>query len=343
LDLHNFSDAIGALTFSGGHLASGTGTATLVGNVTANANTNNLARIDGNISMSSTRTFDVAEGIWSPDLRVDAAVSGAGGITKIGAGEMSLTASNSYSGVTTVTNGFLRLEDSFALGSTNAGTIVTNDASLALLFGIHVGLEPLTLSGPGRAGIFGALSSSFGSNSWDGTISLSNNTTVSVIDTNDFLNLAGAIIGTGDLTKIGPGTMIMSGSGVNSYSGSTFFNEGTNLLSKSVTDAAIPHDLFVGDGVGGSFSDVVRIVGRPQIATVSDVTIATSGLLDLNEISEGIGTLTGFGRVDLGSTGTGALLINGAASTTYSGIIVGAAGDLIKSGIGAWTLTGNNT
>ena len=46
---------------------------------------------------------------------------------------MSLTASNSYSGVTTVTNGFLRLEDSFALGSTNAGTIVTNDASLGLL------------------------------------------------------------------------------------------------------------------------------------------------------------------------------------------------------------------
>ncbi|HXJ76799.1 MAG TPA: autotransporter-associated beta strand repeat-containing protein, partial [Candidatus Dormibacteraeota bacterium] len=192
-------------------------------------------------------------------------------------------------------------------------------------------------------GVFGALSSSSGSNSWAGTITLAGNTTVSAIATNDFLNLACAITGTGDLTKIGPGTMIMSGGTANTYSGSTFFNEGTNLLSKSITDGAIPHALFVGDGVGGSFSDVVRIVGQPQIATVSDVTIATSGLLDVNEISDGIGTLSGAGRVDLGSAGTGALLLNGNGSTTYSGQIVGTGGDIFKSGTGTFTLTGVNT
>jgi len=343
LDLNDFSDALGVLTFSGGRLSSGTGTATLTGNVTANPNTNNFARIDGKVSMSSTRTFDVAQGTFSPDLRVAALVSGAGGILKSGSGEMSLTASNIYSGLTTVSNGFLRIEDSFALGSTNSGTIVTSNAVLAMLFGVQVGLEPLTISGPGRSGTFGALSSSFGSNSWDGVITLTSNTTVSVINTNDFLNLAGAIVGTGDLTKIGPGTMIMSGAAANTYSGSTFFSQGTNLLSKGVTDGAIPHDLFVGDGTGGSFSDVVRVVGRPQIATVSDVTIATSGLLDLNEISEGIGTLSGFGRVDMGSAGTGALLINGSGSTTYSGTIVGTGGELIKGGSGSFILLGNNT
>jgi autotransporter-associated beta strand protein len=343
LDLNNFSDAIGAITFSGGHLSTGTGTATLTGNVTANANTNNFARIDGIVSMSATRTYNVAQGIFSPDLRVAAAVSGAGGILKIGPGEMSLTSSNAYTGLTTVSDGFLRIEDSFALGSTNSGTIVSNTAVLALLFDIHVGLEPLTLSGPGRSTIFGALSSSFGSNSWDGAITLTSNTTFSVTDTNDFLNLAGAISGTGDVTKIGPGTFIMSGAVANTYSGSTFFNEGTNLLSKSVTDGSIPHDLFVGDGLGTGFSDVVQIVGRPQIATVSDVTIAGTGLLDLNEISEGISTLSGSGRVDLGSTGTGALVLNGNASTTYSGAIVGTGGDVLKNGTGTFTLTGANT
>jgi autotransporter-associated beta strand protein len=343
LDLNNFSDALGPITFSGGHLSSGTGIATLIGNVTANTNANNFARIDGKVSMSSVRTFNVAQGNFSPDLEVAAAVSGAGGILKLGAGEMSLTASNSYSGLTTVSDGFLRIEDSFALGSTNTGTIVANNAALAMLFGVHVGLEPLTVSGPGRSGIFGALSSSFGSNSWDGAITLASNTTFSVVATNDFLNVAGPISGTGDLTKIGPGTMIMSGAIANSYSGSTFFNEGTNLLSKSVTDGSIPHDLFVGDGLGGSFSDVVMIVGRPQIATVSDVTIASSGLLDLNEISEGFGTLSGSGRVDLGSTGTGALVLNGNGSTTYSGQIVGSGGDVVKNGSGTFTLTGANT
>jgi autotransporter-associated beta strand protein len=343
LDLNNFSDAIGALTFSGGHLSSGVGTATLTGNVTANANTNNYARIDGNVSISATRTFNIAEGNFSPDLRVAAEVSGAGGILKIGSGEMSLTASNAYSGLTTVSDGFLRIENSFSLGSTNSGTIVSSNAVLGMLFGVNVGLEPLTLSGPGRSTIFGALSSSFGSNSWDGAINLAGNTTFSVTGTNDFLNVAGAISGTGDLTKIGPGTMIMSGAIANSYSGSTFFNEGTNLLSKSVTDGSIPHDLFVGDGLGGSFSDVVRIEARPQIATASDVTIATSGLLDLNEISEGISTLSGFGRVDLGSAGTGAVILNGNGSTTYSGQIVGVGGDLVKNGTGIFTLTGVNT
>ena len=343
LDLNNFSDALGPITFSGGHLSSGTGTATLTGSITANPNTNNLARIDGNIFMASTRTFNVASGNFSPDLRVTAAVSGVGGITKIGPGEMSLTASNIYSGVTTVNDGFLRLENSFALGSTNAGTVVTSNAVLSLLFGIHVALEPLTIGGPGRSGVFGALSSSFGSNSWDGTITLATNTTISVIATNDFLNLAGAITGTGDFTKIGPGTFITSGGTPNTYSGSTFFNDGTNQLAKTVTDGSVPHDLFVGDGVGGSFRDVVQIIGRAQIASASDVFITNSGLLDLNDITEGIATLSGFGRVDLGSAGTGTLVLNGNGSATYSGTIVGAGGDVLKQGIGTFTLTGNNT
>jgi autotransporter-associated beta strand protein len=99
----------------------------------------------------------VAQGDFSPDLRVAALVSGAGGILKIGPGEMSLTASNIYLGLTTVSNGFLRIEDAFALGSTNSGTIVTNGAVLSMLFGVHVGLEPLTISSPGPSGLFGAL------------------------------------------------------------------------------------------------------------------------------------------------------------------------------------------
>src|SRR5207237_5380341 len=102
LDLNNFNDALGPVTFNGGHLSSGTGIAALFGDVTINANTNNLARIDGNISLPFTLTFDVADGNFSPDLRINAAVSGPGGITKTGFGVMSLTSSNSYTGLTTV-------------------------------------------------------------------------------------------------------------------------------------------------------------------------------------------------------------------------------------------------
>jgi len=287
LDLNNFSDAIGALTFNGGHLSTGTGTATLTANVTANPHTNNLARIDGKVFVSSTRTYNVQEGIFSPDLLITASISGSGGINKTGPGEMSLTSSNTYTGVTTVGAGFLRLQDSSALGSTNSGTVVSNGAVLALLFDIHVGQEPLTLNGLGDFSFFGALHSDFGSNSWDGPITLGTNCVISVT-TNDFLNLSGAISGSGDVSKVGPGTLIYSGGTANTYSGSTFMNQGTLELSKTITDGSIPHDLYVGDGVGPVLSDVVRVNGNPQIATVSDVIIASSGLLDLNDVSDGI-------------------------------------------------------
>jgi len=342
LDLNNFNDAIGALTFSGGHLTTGTGTATLTGNVTDNSNTNSQAVIDGKISMSATRIFDTIGHFFSPDLKINAMVSGAGGITKNGVGEMNLTASNSFSGLVTLNDGFVEVDNSFALGTTNNGTVVNAGAVLALRFGVGVGLEALTLAGNGQS-IFGALSSSFGSNSWAGNIVLSSNATLSV-DAGDFLNLSGAISGGFDLTKTGTGTLIFSGATANTYSGSTFMNEGTMLLSKGVTDGSIPHNLFVGDGTGGSLSDVVRITDRPQIATASDVTIASSGLLDLNNISEGISTLSGSGRVDLGGAGTGALVLEGNAfTTTFSGVITGTGGDVIKNGGATVILTGANT
>jgi autotransporter-associated beta strand protein len=101
--------------------------------------------------------------------------------------------------------------------------------------------------------------------------------------------------------------------------------------------------LYVGDGVGPVLSDVVRVNGNPQIATVSDVIIASSGLLDLNDVSDGIGTLAGVGRVDLGSSGTGALFLNGSGNTTFSGLIIGTGGDVFKNGTGTFTLNGNNT
>ena len=342
LDLNGVSDDVGTLTFNGGHVTTGAGSLTAGGNITANSNTNGMAVIDGKMALGATRIVNTVGHYYSPDLLINATISGVGGITKNGVGELNLTAANSFAGLTTVNDGFLEVDDSFALGTNTAGTVVNSGGVLALRYGVNVAGEALTLAGSGQSG-FGALSSSFGSNSWDGVVTLASNTTFTAVFATDFLNVAGPIGGTGDLTKTGPGTLIFSGATANTYSGSTYINEGTNRLSKTVTDGAIPHDLFVGDGLGGSLSDVVEVVGFPQIASVSDVTIASSGLLDLNEVSDGISTLSGSGRVDLGSTGTGKLVINGSGSTTYSGVISGTGGLLKQTGTGIFTLTGFNT
>src|SRR5262249_20749770 len=138
--------------------------------------------------------------------------------------------------------------------------------------GSHVGFEHLTLNGDGIPGVAAALNGLFGSNSWAGDIVLSTNVTVDLIRPVDFLNLSGTISGPGGLTKIGVGTLLFGGATANTYGGTTIVKDGTLLLQKTVIDGAIPGDLQIGDGVGTPLSDVVRLVGPPQIAATSDIT-----------------------------------------------------------------------
>jgi autotransporter-associated beta strand protein len=335
LDLNDHSDDLGALTLNAGKVHTGTGTLALGGNVTATSDATTIAFISGRVSMSSTRTFNVNQGVLAPDLRISADIVGAGGLTKTGDGWLALSGSNSYAGTTTVIMGTLAVEDSFALGSTNAPTIVQSAAGLVLEgSGIHVGLEQLTIStATNRFGI----SSYTGSNSWAGNIILSSDILVRVVGD---LTLSGAISGAGGITKLGTGSLYYRGNAANSYTGDTRVHEGTLVLAKSLVDGSIIRALYIGDGIGGALSDVVRIVGFSQISTLnSDVTIASSGLFDLNDIGEGVRSLSGSGRVDLG---TGLLGINGPLSTTYSGLILGTGG-LSKAGLGTLTLTANNT
>lgn len=339
LDLNGTSDEIGALTLLGGDVTTGTGTAGLGGNVTSLPSTNTLSIISGRVNLSGTRLFNITNGTFSPDVRIDAQVVGSGALTKNGIGELSLNSSNSYSGLTTVNAGVLDVDDSFALGGTNNGTVVNRDGSLVVRFNSHVGLEPLTLNGDGAAASIGALDGRFGSNSWAGAILINTNSTITVNSASDFLNLSGAISGA-DIFKEGLGTLLFSGNTANTFD-DMVVNAGTLLLAKTIPNVAIPNELYIGDGSGGGNADVVRIISIAQINNLAGVHIATSGLLDLNDLLESIGAIDGFGRVDLGS---GTLNPGGNNdSGTYSGLIVGTGGGLTKTGTGTLILTGNNT
>src|SRR5205085_1839517 len=119
-----------------------------------------------------------------------------------------------------------------------SGTIVNSGAVLALRFDTHVPGEALTVSGTGQS-IFGALSSSFGSNSWAGNITLGANTLLTV-DAPGFLHLSGGIGGAHNLIKgTNAGTLTFSGTTPNTY-GDTFINGGTLLLQKTIANASLP-------------------------------------------------------------------------------------------------------
>ena len=194
--------------------------------------------ITGNLDLGgATRTFTVADGPAAPDLSVTSVVSGTGaGVTKAGPGLMSLGGANSYDGATAVNAGTLAVANGSALGSTAAGTSVSNGATLQVSGNSAVGAEALTLNGTGTSSN-GALESVSGTNSWAGTVSLATDSTVGV-DANS-LDVSGVVSGTGTgLTKIGAGILSYSGASANTYAGATNVNVGELDLNKSAGTAA---------------------------------------------------------------------------------------------------------
>lgn len=302
LDANGHIDSIGSLTLNGGRVATGVGTFWLQHDVTNNATTTARGIIRGQIGLTGTRTFNTVGHSWSPDLRIDASIAGASGLTKIGTGELSLNASNSYAGVTTVSEGTLEVDDSWALGDTSSGTVVSDAGHVTVRYDSQVDVEPLTLDSAGLL----ALKSALGSNSWAGPITLSSDARIDVDAAADYLNLRGVISGAGSLTKTGEGTLLFSGA-ANTYTGDTFVNEGVLELRKTGVNA-IPNGLLtIGDGVGAARTDIVRLLSSSQIGAVP-VRVNSSGLLDLNGFNDSFGELildggaarTGSGRLTLG-------------------------------------------
>jgi autotransporter-associated beta strand protein len=223
-------------------------------------------------------------------LAINGTMSGAAGIKKSGDGTLRLTGTNTFSGQVNVEEGVLNIGSSSALGQTTKGTIVSDGATLELQPNLFIDDEPLTLRGQGVNGV-GALRGLGGQSGWSGDVFLTATSVVGV-DAGS-LTLGGAITGNSGagLTKIGDGTLDLTGLTSNFYSGDTTVNAGTLLLSKGEGAQAIAGNLIVGDGNGGPDADVARWTLQDQVANSATVRVNASGLVDLNGRSEQIGPL----------------------------------------------------
>jgi autotransporter-associated beta strand protein len=226
-----------------------------------------------NGTLSSSGIFGLQSG------SVSAALAGTGGLTKTGAGTLTLSGNNLYSGGTALNAGTLAVSSNANLGDPGGG-LGFNGGTLQFLSGFTTN-RGITLNAGG--GIF---------------------------DTNgNNATLAGNIVGTGGLTKIGAGTLTLSGP--STYTGATNVNAGT--LQAGVANAFSPLSAF---------------------------TVASGATLDFNGFDQNVGSLAGAGAVTLGA----ATLFTGGdnTSTTFSGTISGS-GALFKLGPGTLTLTGTST
>ena len=327
LDLNNYYDGIGGLIMYGADVQMGTGFLDMYspGTITSYLSTNAQSRIFGKLGLMTPTTLNAA---WLPasfrfqqQLVINATIYGSYGFSKTGPMDVTLNASNSFTGPVSVNAGILTLGNDYALGTTNAGTVVSNGATLELWGGVHVGQEALTLNGPGT-GTYdgeGALFGTSGTNSWAGPVTIATDSAIGVWSTNSQLALLGALGGAGGFTKVGPGSLVLAGPDSSStYAGNTTVNEGLLLLNS--WNAIRYGTLTIGDGVGGANADVVRYLKNSCIyggAGGSQVFISNSGLLDLNGFTDDVGPIT----MDGGSiiTGTGTLQLFSPLATTSSG------------------------
>lgn len=175
----------------------------------------------------------------------------------------------------------------------------------------------------------------------------------------------GAAVGTattaantsGGLTKLGAGTLTLSGTSANTYTGVTSVQAGQLDLSKTAGVDAVAGDVALGTGTAPA---VLKLINSDQIADTSVVSFdgvgANAGTLRLNNKNETVGGLASSGGAGVvenesGAVGTGTLTVQVASSTrVYSGILRNGDGSgadgtlaLAKTGAGTQVLSGVNT
>jgi autotransporter-associated beta strand protein len=152
------------------------------------------------------------------------AIGGAGGLTKVGAGTMTLSGASTYLGGTTV----------------NAGTLQAGAANVFAPASAHTIANGATLNLAG-------FNQSIGSLAGAGAVTLGAATLTTGND-NTSTTFSGAISGTGGLTKIGTGTLLLTGT--SNYTGATTVNAGTLSVNGSIASSALT--VNAGGTIGGN-------------------------------------------------------------------------------------------
>ena len=221
------------------------------------------------------------------------------------------------------------------MGATNTGTVLADTGTL--------GIEGVTV--PGETLTNNSAAAEFrssGTAGWSGNIVLNAQLDILTFGGAATFDLSGVISGSGAVAKSQLGTLIFSGSSANTYTNTTTVIGGKLQLSKTSVNGTILGDLTIGDGLGGAGADIVQLTVNNQIADTALIHLTSSGLFDVNNLTEANGAIDGSaGQIDFGVGGT-LQAGTGNGSTSYGGTIIGT-GTLFKLGTGTWTLAGNNT
>jgi autotransporter-associated beta strand protein len=261
-----------------------------------------------------------------------AAISGSGGLTRIGTTGTILSGYNTYTGATTISGGTLSVGQAYNLGAP-AANLVVDGGTLQV-----TGTALMSLSGLGRTN---PITFTPGK-----TVVLDINTAANVFTADQVLNQ-----GSGGLTKLGAGTLVLNQA--NTYTGLTTISAGTLRLDDGADGAFWSQPLLDNGTLVVNRSDN-RTQGTnfpALIGGTGSVNNTGSGTLTLNAPTYYTGTTKATaGAITLShnlaiqysaldTTGAGAVTLSGVTTPTFGGLS-GATGNLasvITTGYGGVT------
>ncbi len=257
-------------------------------------------------------------------------LTGTGGIIKAGAGELSLTGSNSYGGGTILDEGTLRLDGASPLGSgmvTINGGVLGNSDTDDLIFLDNNFLANADFAVDVR-GVAGAIEIF-------GNVDLGAAPTRTLTLTAEGLACFGGEISGQNFTLLaanGPSQAMFCNNTSNVFTGTLRVGNDVTLELSKVEDGiiAVAGDMVVDEG------GIVALLNGEQFAVTSDVAV-NGTLLALSSLQNTINALSG----------TGAIIgVNGDTLAVNSGTFSGSISEdlaLIKQGAGTLSLTGSNS
>ena len=266
-------------------------------------------------ALSEIRVGDGSAASAGWTATIDSALTGLG-LNKTGAGTLILNGSNAYTQGTTLSAGTLSVGADANLGAASAGLDFEGGILQVTGTSFQSTARAITLGAPGGG--------------------------FDIADAANVFTVSQALGGTGSLTKLGAGTLVLTGA--NTYSGGTTIGAGTlqgdaTSLQGNIADNA---SLVFNQGTAGTFAGAIS--GTGSLTKIGSGTLTLSGA---NSYSGGTtiaaGALQGDASSLQGSIADNASLIfNQGANGTFNGTISGT-GSLTKLGAGTLTLNGANS
>lgn len=285
------------------------GVSTVVIAVTLPASAGTFVFNDGDneasaISMTGVNTFTAGTGVTAT---VSGIVSGTGSFSKGGAGKLIVSGNNPYSGGTDVSEGTLSLMHNNALGT---GAVTFNGGSLAFY-------APTAMT-------------------------LANDIVVNSsasLDTAQHTTLSGVLSGAKSLTKVGGGTLTLSGA--NTFAGGLFVRNGTVRVENdnALGAGAVTFGGEWGSSLALSYANGVMVSNNVILNANTDFRVDSGTATQAGTIGRG------YGMVFMGKSGAGELVVTGSMNVGMGfsidqGQLTAGAANVLDAG-GRYTPTGS--